>query len=326
MESLVTRRFVGKPANQRAEEATAKFENRQPIINWRRRMRTQRMPMFKFSSCMLVVCLSSCSSYEEPYLNLRVDFDPTMVDAAKHLLTETARSKGWRVDEKIDQTPGGHAELSVFVFPHDEAVRQQRWLLYARSAKRSLSVHVYDYGDVSLKDLDTFARQIEVGLERVTGSGVCREHTRKGYCDEPKEPLIRYKARFVPGMVTETAEPMRTIQRSWPYLQLQDFSPLMEEITGRTDSFESLLFYDSPSTRWKKALKIGNSADGRYAILELYQVSGMSAEEVNRLADQSRSVFETHFGSPFCRIDHATDLCGAELAERKAGSDLNPPE
>lgn len=267
----------------------------------------------------LALCLFSCSGYKEPYLSLKVDFDPGMVDAAKGLFTETAGTRGWLASATVEDGFGGeHDELSVYVFPHEEAVRQLRPLLSGRSVKRSISVQFYDYVDIPLTELDGFVREVEDGLERVTRSKVCRVLTRRGYCDQPRQPLLRYKARFVPAMATGTGDLIREVGRSWPRLRSQGFTELMEEIAGSSDAFEALLFYDSPSDRWKKALRIGNEADRRFAILDLYEVAGMSSEDIRVLADQARDALEARFGSPFCRVDLATNLCDA-------GPVRNPP-
>lgn len=273
----------------------------------------------KRACCALMFLFCSCSSYKEPYLNLRVEFDPAMVDVAKEFLLEAAKTRGWFVYENKmihSNSSGGHGEFSVFMAPHEEAVRQNRWLVYALSAETSLSVQVYDYGDIPLAELDSFARHVEVGLENVTGSKVCRKHTRKSYCDEPTEPLLRYKARVVSSMVAETGNLLWQVQRAWPNLRVHDVTGLMDEVTGRSDAFEVLLFFNPPTNQWDKVLKISNEADPRIVLLELYEVADMPNEEIRRLSNQTREAMEARFGSRFCRVNLLTGLCDAELAGR----------
>ncbi len=264
--------------------------------------------------CALLLCLGSCGSYRPPYLNLDLDFDPVLVNAVEGLISDAADSRGWFVYETSDfvsTRADGTSRVSIYVFPYDEeAIRKHRAILWATSSKSSLSVHLHDHGDVPLSELDAFALEVEAGLERVTGYKSCRVLPRRGYCDEPGEPLLRYKARVAPGMKTGAGRLLDRVDRSWPNLRSYDWSDAMPEITGRAGAFEALLFMDHPDSPWKRVLKFRSGDEGRFAMLELFEADGMSKGDLQRLAEQAIDALEARFGSPFCRVDPQTGLCG----------------
>ncbi len=262
----------------------------------------------------MLVCLCSCSTFKDLYLHLHVAFDPAKVDAVKELISEAAGSRGWLVSDNSDLLSSfsdGVARLSITVFPNDEdATRNGRGTLWAISTPQSLAVQLVDWGYVPLQELDAFALEVEAGLERVTGSEVCRVLPRRGYCDEPGEPLLRYKARAAPGMKTGAGRLLDRVGRSWPNLRSSDWSDAMPEITGRAGAFEALLFMDHPDSPWKRVLKFRSGDEGRFAMLELFEADGMSKGDLQRLAEQAIDALEARFGSPFCRVDPQTGLCG----------------
>ena len=265
--------------------------------------------------CALLLCMGSCGSYMPPYLNLDLDFDPALVSAVARLISDAADSRGWLVSDNSDfaskRNSDGVAKLWITVFPNDEeAVREGRVILSAGSIPTSLWVHLYDHGDVPLSELDAFALEVEAGLERVTGYKSCRVLPRRGYCDEPGEPLLRYKARVAPGMKAGAGRLLDRIGRSWPNLRSSDWSDAMPEITGRAGAFEALLFMDHPDSPWKRVLKFRSGDEGRFAMLELFEADGMSKGDLQRLAEQAIDALEARFGSPFCRVDPQTGLCG----------------
>ena len=272
----------------------------------------------KLACCVLIVLLSSCGEPPEvPYLQYRVEFEAEMAEAASGTISRLAKSRGWYVRREEGVPAEGSEEAALFsmaVFPEPKALREGKAILRVRAAQSHLLARFHDHDDTPLKELDGFALEVEAGLECVTGAEVCREDVRKGYCDEPRAPDLLFKARFVPPMADGAADALRAVAARWPGLRARDHTEVVKGMTSWPHAFEALLLRESPGGGWRKALKVGNGDNQHIAQLEAYQVGGQSAADMHRLAQEAIEALEARFGSPFCRVDFATGLCGAGAA------------
>ena len=127
-----------------------------------------------------------------------------------------------------------------------------------------------------------------------------------GGCGELDDfrPHIDYMAEFPPPLVDEAEEIAREVADAWG-LHLVQFpkpSPMGQPPEGVLDEFRTLLYMDEATAgRWLgfPVLTFGNSI-GTTSTIVGYDLGGLAAPEVERLATELRDALESRLGLAYC--------------------------